>query len=181
MKMKKIRKRILLACIIVVVIAAGVALYIFYPMLTMTPAQTGAVEGTDIFAIRNERNAVYFMQTADGYIMVDTGSDKNGIEKSMLDNGIDAVRVKWILITHTDYDHVAALPLFPEAEIYMSEEELRGITGKNSLPVSTDGINPLTDGQEVLLGGVTVKGISAPGHGSGHMAYLLDGKYLFTG
>ncbi len=179
--MRKVRRRILVAVIIVVIVAAGIALYIMYPMLSMTPAETGAVAGTEIFAIRNARNAVYFVPASDGYIMVDAGSDEAGIEKSMQDNEIGIASVKWILLTHTDYDHVAALPLFPEAEIYMSETELLDASGKRNFPISTDGIGPLTDEQEISLGGITVKGISAPGHRTGHMVYLIDGKFLFTG
>ena len=179
--MKKVRKRVLLAIIIIAGVAAGIVLFLFYPMLSMAPAQTGAVAGTDIFALRNARNAVYFVPTSDGYILVDAGSDEAGIKQSILDNGIDAASVKWILLTHTDNDHVAALPLFPEAQVYMSETELRDVSGKNNFPISTGGISPLMDGQEVSLNGVTVKGISAPGHRAGHMAYLIDGKYLFTG
>lgn len=177
--MKKIHKRIILIAGIVIVAAAGVALSLFYPMLSMTPAETGTVEGSNIFAVRNARNAVYFIPASGGTILVDTGSDKNGLEKSMQDNEIDPASVKWILLTHTDYDHVAALPLFPEAQIYMSEAESRDAAGKDDF--SRNAITPLTDGQEVSLGGMTVKGISAPGHRAGHMAFLLDGKYLFTG
>lgn len=178
---KKIRKRIILIVAIIIIVAAGVALFMFYPMLTMTPAETGAVDGTDIFAIRNARNAVYFVPADDGYILVDAGSNEQQVVQAMQDNGIDAGDVKWVLITHTDYDHVGALALFSDAEILMSEGELSAVAEKNNFSISTDEISPLTDGQEVVLGGVTVKGISAPGHRAGHMVYLLNGKYLFTG
>ncbi len=39
----------------------------------------------------------------------------------------------------------------------------------------------LTDGEELVLGGCRVKAIATPGHTPGSMAYLLDGRYLFTG
>ncbi len=165
--MKKNRKRIWLIVAVILAAALIVAGISFYPMLIMRPAETGAIPGTNIFAVQNGRNAVYFVDTGEGFIMIDAGSDANALQAGMAANGIGVGDVKWILLTHTDYDHVAALPLFPEAQVYMSETELRDTADKSNFPIGTDNIHPLTDGQEVTLGGVTVKGISAPGHSGG--------------
>lgn len=189
--MKKIVKRVMLAFVLILVLVAGIAVYNFYPMLIMKPTETGTIPGTNIFAAKNNRNTVYFVDTGDGYIMIDAGSDPKALEASIKDENIDADNVKWVLLTHSDYDHVASLPLFPNAEIYISENEIpllngtvnRNAVSNNSLPseIGIDDLVPLQDGQELLFSGVTVKCISAPGHTNGSMLYLIDSQYLFTG
>jgi glyoxylase-like metal-dependent hydrolase (beta-lactamase superfamily II) len=121
--------------------------------------------------------------------MLDGGSDSNAIETALDENNISVSDIKWILLTHSDSDHTAALSLFPNAEIYMSEDEIkfvngtvkRSILGYNDIPVNIDEINLLQDRQELLFGGIIVECIKTPGHTDGSMVYLIDGKYLFTG
>lgn len=189
--MKKIIKRIILAVVLILVIVAGVAIYNFYPMLIMKPTPTGSIPGTNIFAAKNNMNAVYFVDTGDGYIMIDAGSDPKTLEAAIKDAGINTDDVKWALLTHSDYDHVASLPLFPNAEIYISENEMpllngtvkRNAASNNSLPaeISVDDLISLQDGQELLFSGTTVKCIGATGHTNGSMLYLIDNQHLFTG
>jgi len=191
MFMKKIVKRVILVFVLILVIALGIAAYNFYPMLIMKPAQTGGIPDTNIFAAKNNMNAVYFVDTGDGYIMIDAGSDVKALETVINDAGIGADDVKWVLLTHSDYDHVASLPLFPNAEIYISENEIpllngtvkRNAASYNSLPaeIGIDDLAPLQDGQELSFAGTAVKCLGAPGHTNGSMLYLIDGKYLFTG
>jgi glyoxylase-like metal-dependent hydrolase (beta-lactamase superfamily II) len=124
--------------------------------------------------------------------MVDAGSNADSLAKGMADVGIAAEDIRWVLLTHSDYDHVDALPLFPDAEIYMSTEELplldgrvnRDASGGNSLP---DGVDPnealtlIPHGDKMTLGDLTVESIAMPGHTIGSMSYLVNGEYLFTG
>ncbi len=179
--MGKKKKRVFIGVGAFLAVALITAVIAFYPMLAMRPAETGAVANTSVYSIKNAAVSVYFIDSGEGVIMVDAGANAGALEDDMNHAGISAADVKWILLTHSDADHVAALPLFPEAQVYMSESELRAAASKSNFPIDTDGINSLTDGQEISLGGVTVKGISAPGHREGHTAYLIDGKYLFTG
>jgi glyoxylase-like metal-dependent hydrolase (beta-lactamase superfamily II) len=161
-------------------------------MLSMTPAETGAVGDTGIMAVRNAQNAVYFMDTGDGYLIIDAGSNTDGLAKTMAEVGIAAEDVRWVLLTHSDYDHVGALSLFPEAEIYMSAEELplldgrvnRNGSGGNSLPEVIDltALTLVPDLAILTLGDqITAQCIAMPGHTIGSMSYLVNGEYLFTG
>jgi glyoxylase-like metal-dependent hydrolase (beta-lactamase superfamily II) len=187
--MKKSIKRLLLILTAVLIVLLGIGIFNVLPLLTMSPAKTGAVPGTNIYAIRNMANAVYFIQTDTGCIMVDAGSSAKDIQTAMTENNIPLESIKWILLTHSDYDHVAALPLFPHATIYMSEDEIplingtlkRNASGGNSLPVDIDRIDFLMDGQELFLDNITIKTIKTPGHTIGSAVYLVDDTYLFTG
>jgi glyoxylase-like metal-dependent hydrolase (beta-lactamase superfamily II) len=189
--MKKVIKRVLLVLAIVVVALICVAAYNFYPLLTMSPTETGHIDDTQIYAVKNNVGTLYFVDTGAGYIMVDAGSNAENLEKSLKEAGIGADEVKWIFLTHSDTDHVAGLALFPDAEIYMSEDEIglidktipRSGSSFNKLPsvINTEDVKQLKDEEELLLGGSAVKCIKAPGHTNGSMLYLVDGKYLFTG
>ncbi|MCL1917881.1 MAG: MBL fold metallo-hydrolase [Peptococcaceae bacterium] len=186
-----VKRVLLIAIIALVVLGAGLLLYTYYPMLVMNPTETGPIPDTQIYAIKNKINSVYFVQTNSGYIMIDAGSDAPAIETSLNEAGIDVQSIKWILLTHSDYDHVSSLPLFPNAQIYMSEDELglinetvqRSVGGGNSVPggIKIEDINLLQDGQELVCDETSVKAIKAPGHTSGSMVYLIDDKYVFTG
>jgi glyoxylase-like metal-dependent hydrolase (beta-lactamase superfamily II) len=159
--------------------------------LTIKPTETGQIANTNIYAIKNSMAAVFLIKTENGYIMFDTGMNLKKLEKSFKKAVIDPNDVKWVFLTHSDYDHVAGLPLFLNAKIYMNEDELPLINGTvkrnkssgNTLPKEID-INKiilLSNDQELLLGGIKIECIKTPGHTIGSMSYLVDGKELFTG
>jgi len=177
--------------IIGILLLLGAGLYYASPLSKMNPAKTGQIPGTDIYAVRNAIVTVYLLKTDSGYILVDAGVDKNRLKASLDGLGVNIDDVKWILLTHSDSDHTAALNLFPDAAIHMGKDELsllngtvkRNIFGGNKMPSGIDigKITLLSDGQELLFGGRKVKCISAPGHTNGSMLYLVDNCYLFTG
>ena len=187
-------KGILMIAAVIIILLMGTGLYFISPMLAMKPAPTGQITGTNIFAVRNTMCSVYFIKTDSGYILIDAGADLKRLESSLNEAGINAAEVKWILLTHSDSDHTAALGIFTNAKIYMNTDEFQLISGsqkrspfgKNSLPAGIDigKIIPLSDGQELFFGNVSVTSVKcfkAPGHTPGSMLYLTDGKYLFTG
>ena len=188
--MKKL-KLILLIITAILLLFAAFALYSFYPMLSMKPVETGRVFDTEIFAVKNGMNSSFLIKANDGYILFDAGSNAQKFEASLNEMEINANDIKYIFLTHSDSDHLNALALFPNAEIYMSRNELpminktvkRNQFGSNSLPAGID-INEITllsDEQEITAGGVIIKCITAPGHTPGSMIYLFNEKYLFTG
>jgi glyoxylase-like metal-dependent hydrolase (beta-lactamase superfamily II) len=192
-QMNKIIKRILLILLPVVLISAVIAYTSYNPMLSMTPAETGWIPGTNIYTIKNNRNNVYFVKAGENYIMIDAGSDAASLMSSLKEIDVDANKVKLIYLTHSDYDHVAALSLFPNANVYMGKREIdllngnvkRDVTGGNHLPDGVDIQSIILVGNEkwTLEGAdkVNIECIQFMGHTIGSMAYLVDDKYLFTG
>lgn len=182
---------VIIAVLAVVLLVVAIGLVNVWPMLSMKPATTGVVADTEIAAVNNGMNSLYFLPSTDGYIAVDAGTNAEKAIQEMAALGIDPQDVKHVLLTHTDYDHVAALAHFPDAQIYMSEDELQMIDGttkrnatqSNALPdgVAQDSLMLLQDGQELEIGGHRVVCVKAPGHTPGSMAYKLDDAYLFTG
>ncbi|MBD5503976.1 MAG: MBL fold metallo-hydrolase [Lachnospiraceae bacterium] len=179
---------ILSAIIILVVI---IALAAVLPMCFMHPLPSGKVEGTEITAIKNRSNNLFFIPAGESWIVIDAGSDSGAVQSEIEHLSIDAGKVLGVFLTHTDYDHVASLPLFSNATIYMSEQEKQMIDGstyrqlikKNKLPEScnADRIVYLSDNEVVELGGHRVRSIWVPGHTKGSAIYAVDEEYLFTG
>lgn len=188
--MKKTVKRILLIASALLILLIGIGLVYYFPMLTMPSVETGQIPDTNVYTV-NAMSAVFLVETTNGYAMIDAGLSPKKLQESLKEIFVDPDDVKWIFLTHSDGDHLAALPLFPNANIYMSEDELplingtlkRSILGGNSMPsgVNVDRITSLSNGQELLLNGTKVECISAPGHTYGSMLYLVDDLYLFTG
>ena len=111
--------------------------------------------------------------------------------------GIDPQSIRHIIITHQDTDHVGAVEadssgLFRNAKLYISETENRYLTGEvrrkviyhlYKLPQVTINNERVlrTDGQILDIDGIKIECFLVPGHTWGHMVYLVDDKYLFTG
>ena len=192
MKTKKIRTPIIiLICVLaVLIVVAAIALANIYPMLAMKPVDTGMIESTGITAIKDNKNDVFLFDSGDGYIMIDAGSDSDSVAASLNELSVSPDEIKYIFLTHTDYDHVAALSACKNAQLYMSKNEQQMIDGTvkrniikyNSVPPIDENLLRLVDdGQKIEMNGHTMECIDAPGHTKGSMIYLLDEKYLFTG
>jgi len=169
----------------VVLILGGLAAKQLYEFSRMSPLQTGEVI-PGIYAINNDMVNIYFIKGDGGYIMIDAGVDKNKTSSALEQLGISTDEVRAVLLTHSDGDHVMTLPLFPNAQVYLSEQEVqmidgktsRNLIGKNSLSVE---YKTLAGGETAEIAGLQVKCILTPGHTPGSMCYLIDDKHLFTG
>ena len=140
---------------------------------------------------------IFFYRKGGRTIMIDAGYNYERLEEKMGWLGIDPASIRDILITHQDTDHVGAVEadspgLFKKAKLYVGEIENRYLTGEvrrkviyhlYKLPQVT--INNekvlLKDEQIFHIGDIEIRCFLVPGHTWGHMVYLIDGKYLFTG
>ena len=140
---------------------------------------------------------LFFYRKGDTTIMIDAGYNYDRLAEKMSWLGIRPQEIDSILVTHQDTDHVGAVEadspgLFKNATLYVGEIENRYLTGEARrrviyhlyrLPQVT--INNkkalLHDGQTLEIGGVKIECFLVPGHTWGHMVYLIDDKYLFTG
>ena len=160
------------------------------------PLNTGWID--DHVSCVREWIANIFFYTKNGTtIMIDAGYNYERLAEKMAWLDIDPSSIRHILITHQDTDHVGALErdselLFKDATVYIGEIENRYLTGEvrrkvfhglYRLPmVKTDNKKVLlNDGQILDIGGIRIECILVPGHTWGHMVYLIDDTYLFTG
>ena len=140
---------------------------------------------------------IFFYRKGGRTIMIDAGYNYERLSEKMSWLGIDPDSIHDILITHQDTDHVGAVEadspgLFKKAKLYIGEIENRYLTGEvrrkviyhlYKLPQVT--INNekilLRDEQVFRIGDIEIRCFLVPGHTWGHMVYLIDEKYLFTG
>ena len=160
------------------------------------PLNTGRID--ERVACVREWVANIFFYTKNGVtIMIDAGYNYERLREKMGWLDIDPASIRHIFITHQDTDHVGALErdselLFKNATVYLSEIENRYLTGEvrrkvihglyKLPPVKTDNKRILLrDGQLLSIDGITIECLLVPGHTWGHMVYLIDDEYLFTG
>ncbi len=160
------------------------------------PLNTGRID--DNVACVREWIANIFFYTKNGTtIMIDAGYNYGRLAEKMRWLDIDPSSIGHILITHQDTDHVGAVErdsdgLFKEAKLYISEIENRYMTGearrrvifglyKRPVVKSDNERELLKDGDVFYIDDIMIEAILVPGHTWGHMVYLIDDAYLFTG
>ena len=187
---KKAKRRLPLAVkiilgLLVVVLLCGGGLFakMSYEQSIMTPLPTGEVI-PGVYAVNNGFVNSYLVSSGEEYLMVDGGNDLGKTESALLQLGIPAEKVKAVLLTHSDADHVASLSLFPAAQVYLPALESQMIDGTTRRsPMGYNHLDRevtfLEDGQELEALGKVVRCFATPGHTPGSMSYLFDG-YLFV-
>ena len=160
------------------------------------PLNTGWID-KNVACVREWVANIFFYCKDHAVIMIDAGYNYDRLAEKMDWLGIDPQSVQHILITHQDTDHVGAVEadspgLFQNAALYIGEVENRYLTGEvrrkviyhlYKLPQVT--INNkkvlLQDGEVINIDGIKIECFLVPGHTWGHMVYLVDDRYLFTG
>ena len=160
------------------------------------PLNTGKIDER-VSCVREWIANIFFYTKNDTTIMIDAGYNYDRLKEKMEWLDIDPAKIRHIFITHQDTDHVGALEedsdlLFRDAMIYIGEIENRYLTGEvrrrvmhkvYKLPlVKIDNEKTLLKDREVLdIDGIKIECLLVPGHTWGHMVYLIDDEYLFTG
>lgn len=160
------------------------------------PLNTGWID-ENTACVREWVANIFFYRKNGTVIMIDAGYNYDRLEEKMSWLNIKPEEIRHIFITHQDTDHVGAVEsdspgLFKNAKLYIGETENKYLTGEvrrkvmyhmYKLPQVT--INNekvlLHDGQITEIDGIKIESILVPGHTWGHMVYLIDDKYLFTG
>lgn len=160
------------------------------------PLNTGWID-EHVACVREWVANIYFYKKDDTIIMIDAGYNYERLEEKMDWLGIKASEINHLLVTHQDTDHVGAIEedsqgLFKHSTIYLSEIENQYLTGEKPRKVmygfyklpKVNILNNkvlLTDGQILRIGDIQIECFLVPGHTWGHMVYLIDNQYLFTG
>ena len=160
------------------------------------PLNTGWID-EHVGCIREFVANIFFYKKNDTVIMIDAGYNYDRLKEKMAWLDLNAKDIKHILITHQDTDHVGAVEedsdgLFSHAKLYIGEIENRYLTGEvrrkvfgglYKLPkvkINNEKIL-LKSGEVFEIEGIKIECILVPGHTWGHLVYLIDNSYLFTG
>jgi hydroxyacylglutathione hydrolase len=109
---------------------------------------------------------------ADGFLV-----DAGGPVRPLLDQAdANGIAITHVLLTHHHHDHVAELGAvtrrFPDAQVLIHPDERELVDG------ATGDLNP---GDELTIGGLTVRAVHTPGHTRGMISLVVDGTDVFTG
>ena len=102
--------------------------------------------------------------------------------------------VEYILLTHGHHDHIGGvkrlMEAYPEAKLCIGENDMEMLGDmKKSLALNRydsaenfliDKAEPLHDGDELKLDGLTIRVIATPGHSKGGVCYVC-GEVIFSG
>ncbi len=118
-------------------------------------------------------------------VLVDCSAVDDDIKKALDENG---AQLKYILLTHGHFDHIAGIRPNTDVQIVMNKNDLEILNQVNKyLPLF--GMPEMTipkidifveDGDALKFGNYEIKVIHTPGHTPGGVCYLIDGK-LFSG
>lgn len=160
------------------------------------PLNTGRID-ENVACVREWVANIFFYTKGNTTVMIDAGYNYERLKEKMGWLDIDPALIRHILITHQDTDHVGALEtdsdqLFKEAIVYIGETENRYLTGEKrrkviyglyKLPMVKMNNQKvlLKDGQIFYIDDIKIECLLVPGHTWGHMVYLIDDMYLFTG
>lgn len=160
------------------------------------PLNTGFIDDR-VSCIREYVANIYFYTKDGNTIMIDAGYNYDRLAEKMKWLGINSKDIKEILVTHQDTDHVGAIEqgsdeLFRDATIYIGKVENEYLEGRKHRKVFW-GLTTLPqviinnpkilveDGQIFYIGNIKIEAFLVPGHTWGHLVYLVDDCYLFTG
>lgn len=179
----------------VVVVAGVVAVAI--PLGSALLGRRLAEDGVEVNGIRIVKDGMVTIGviplTATTVALVDAGNDASGavVLAELSRRRLDPNAVSAILITHGHPDHIAAIALFPRADVIALDQEAALVEGRvgargplpRLFPVRPTGVNvtrPVTDGETITLGQTQIHVFAVPGHTGGSAAYLVD-EVLFMG
>lgn len=130
---------------------------------------------------------VYDEKTGNGFV-IDPGYSAEGILSAAEKAG---VTIRYILLTHCHYDHIQYTPELLEASgaalisgekgrINCADPDINMTAYALEHPISLCVDKALSDGEELVLDGLTCRCIETPGHTNCSVCYLINGV-LFCG
>jgi hydroxyacylglutathione hydrolase len=159
---------------------------LFARVMRLCPAETGRI-AENVYAV-NDGCVNFYVYAKGGHaVCFDAGFRPGKIRRQLKTLGIDPAGVSHVFLTHSDFDHAAALGVFGRAEVFLSAGEEPMVTGRKArmLGIRNGRIKGpyrlLNDGDEVCAGPIRVRAVATPGHTPGSMSYLADDSCLFVG
>lgn len=160
------------------------------------PLNSGSID-ENVKCIREYVANIFFYTKNGKTIMIDAGYNYDRLDEKLSWLNLQPQNISEILITHQDTDHVGAIErdsdgLFSHAKIFIGKIENEYLLGNVkrklffglfSLPqIYIENEKILVDDGEIFyIDDIKIEAFLVAGHTLGHLVYLIDDKYLFTG
>ena len=140
----------------------------------------------NIYYVGTNSLATFLIATPQGHILIDTGTQKMAavVFPNIVKLGYKPADIKLMLISHAHYDHMETMETIRRitgATVAALEAEVPALVSGHDLSSNeTWGQEPiqvgrvLKSGDDVTLGGSTIKVIWTPGHTLGAAAYFIN-------
>lgn len=140
----------------------------------------------NVYYVGSNNISSILVATPQGHILLDTGTQKMAavVFPNIVSLGFKPADIKVMLISHAHYDHMETMETIRRltgATVAAMEAEVPSlVSGHDMGPNETWGHEPvqvgrvLKSGEEIHLGGSTVKAIWTPGHTLGATAYFIN-------
>ena len=131
---------------------------------------------------------MYLFDAGESLVAFDTGMNSKGTLAALEKLRVEPERIKHVLLTHSDRDHVGGLAAFPHARVYLPRAEVAmldhttprffGFMYNKPLELEHE---LLDDNQVLTIGNASIKCLSTPGHTVGSMSFLINNSLLVVG
>jgi metallo-beta-lactamase class B len=140
----------------------------------------------NVYYVGANNIASILIATPQGHILIDTGTQKMAavVFPNMVKLGFKPADIKLLLISHAHYDHMETMETIRRltgATVAALEAEVPALVSGHDLSSNeTWGQEPLQvgrvlkSGDDIVLGGSTIKVIWTPGHTRGAAAYFIN-------
>ena len=114
--------------------------------------------------------------------VIDPGDEPELIQEALEKEGVE---VRYLLLTHGQYDHTTAVPalhrVYPQADIYIHQADANG-AGSTLFPLTgeVDDLKLYDEGDVIRLGDHEIQVLHTPGHSPGSVTLKVE-DVLFTG
>lgn len=180
--------------VLAVLAVAGVTTLFMSIMAGLQKIEDGAEVAGLARTVKDGYAGMFVIDVGEGKVaLIDAGNSPGGktIIAELARRDLSADDVSAVFVTHGHPDHVSAIPLFKNAQVFAMKEEVEIVEGRatsRSFLPRTMGAHklqikvthPLHDDETVFIGNKQFRAFLIPGHTDGSAAYLVDGV-LFLG
>jgi len=153
----------------------------FYPLATGRIAE-------NVYTVQDQDVNVFVYTDGRDTIVIDAGYGGDRLRREFEQIPTSPEAVRHLFLTHTDRDHAGGLELFPNAQLYLPQDDVPLIDGTAARllwfyrnPKITRPYTTIADGDIVTVGDIEVQVIATPGHTPGSTCFLVNDGVLFTG
>lgn len=151
-------------------------LFVLLACADVTSPENGARLGP-VIQLQDWFTSCFLLEGGGEVVLFDACWRSPRLEEALGEQGRGASDVTHVLLTHAHDDHVGALEVLPNAQVWALGAEAELVETATDDATALDRV--LADGDSLSLAGETVEVYAVPGHTDGSAVYLVGGTLIF--